>query len=78
MHKQTQKERAKRIYKVRQDNYVPGAKEKDLLIYTRLQEDYNLFSQELIQKILNLKNGLHPLFIGSRRNPKIAPGRVQK
>ena len=55
----------------------PGRREKDLLIYIRLQEDYNWFYQELTQKILNPKNGLHPLFIERRRNPQNSFSLVQ-
>jgi len=72
MHKHTTKEGETRVYKVRQDAYVPGAEERYLLIYIRLQEDYYWFSQELTQKILNPKNGFNSLFIEKRRNPQIS------
>jgi len=47
----------------------PGQKrERDLMmIYTKLQEDYNWFSQELTLKSLNPKMGSHLLFIGRRK-----------
>jgi len=60
-HKHTHKERETKIYEV---IYVPGEEERDLLmIYTRLQENYNWFSQELTQKINIIIKWVHTLYL---------------
>ena len=38
-----------------------------MTIYTKLQENYNWFSQEFTQKLINPKMGSHLLFIGRKR-----------
>ena len=38
-HTQREREREIRIYEVRQDSHISGAEKRDLLTYTRLQED---------------------------------------
>jgi len=60
----------------------PGQKrewerERDLLIYTRLQEDLLCSLKNSLNFDLNPKNEPIPLFIGRRRNSQLAPGRVQ-
>ena len=69
-HKQTHKERETKIYEVRQDAYVLGEEERDLLmIYIRLQEDYNWFSSELTQKSTLSKNGFTSSIYREKKKP---------
>ena len=71
----THKEREIKIYEVRQDAYISETEERDLLmIYIRLQENYNWFSQKFTQKSSILEMGISPLL---KYPPKLAPVRVQ-
>ena len=58
-HKYTHKKRETKIYKVRQDAYIPGAEERSINDLHKIQEDYNWFSQEHSSEInhLTLKMG---------------------
>ena len=81
-HKYKNKGKETKIYKIRQDAYVPGAEERDLLIiYTRYKRITIGSIKNSHQKStipLNPKNELHPLFIERRRNPqKTVPDRVR-
>ena len=69
--KHTQRETEIKIYEIRQDTYVPGAEERDqYIIYIRLQEDFNWFSQELLRNQLTLK-WVQILYLqGGEENPQ--------
>ena len=49
---------------LKQDAYIFGIEERDLLIYTRLQEDLQESLSRTHFSLIIQKRGLHPLFIG--------------
>ena len=76
MQKHTERERETRIYEVRQDAYILGTEEREILIYIRVQEKlHEILSRthfSLISKIWVTSS----IYRG-RRKPQNSPGRVR-
>ena len=76
MQKHTQRERETRIYEVRQDAYILGAEERDILIYTRVQTKL----QEILSRThfsLISKIWVTSFIYRGRRKPQNSPGRIR-